>query len=524
MRHQRLLAPVNVYPGQIPPPTTATRDRVRRGFRSLVATAVSALSVASLLGFFAVGLYTPLSAQETNESTDGVAGHWEGKIETPTGDLVVKVDLEEGDGGAWSGTIDLPQQGASGLALEKISVDGASVAFTITGVPGQPTFDGTLAANDDGPTIAGTFTQGPAKLAFELGRGAAELPRRPQDPVEPVPYRAEDIRFEHDGLAFGGTLTLPAEETGEGPYPGVVLLSGSGAQDRDEALAGHRPFLVLADALTRRGIAVLRIDDRGVGETEGNLTVTTVDDLASDALAAIGVLAAREEVDATRVGLIGHSEGGLIAPLAASRSEAVRFVVMLAGPGVPGTDILARQLSLISKAGGMSEEDLARQEALQRKALGLILSDAPADPVEAAMRDLVEFQVARSPAAAQMTDEAREAMVDASVSSSSSPWFKSFMAYDPRPALAKVTVPVLALNGSLDLQVETAQSFPEIEKALAEAGNQDVILREFEGLNHLFQHATTGAPGEYAQIEETISPEVLQVIGDWILERFGLAP
>ncbi|MGH9464530.1 MAG: alpha/beta hydrolase family protein, partial [Thermoanaerobaculia bacterium] len=275
------------------------------------------------------------AAVQPGEAVADLAGHWEGAIATVTGDLVVRVDLERTTVG-WRGTIDIPQQGAEGLALSGIAVEALHVRFTLADVPGAPTFDGDLVEGE----LRGTFTQTGSRLPFRLGRAAVPGPARPQEPRPPFAYRAEEVRVRTGEVELAGTLTLPA---GSGPFPAIVLLSGSGAQDRDGAILGHRPLAVLADALARRGVAALRCDDRGVGGSAGSLGAATTEVLAGDALAAVDFLSARSDIGAGRVGLLGHSEGGLVASLAASRRPEVAFVVLLATPGVPGRELLPLQ-------------------------------------------------------------------------------------------------------------------------------------------------------------------------------------
>jgi len=445
-------------------------------------------------------------------------GHWEGAIQLPTGELQVKVDLLQESAGAFKGTIDIPQQGAKGLPLAGIAVpagvDG-KVRFAIQGIPGAPTFDGALAAGE----IKGTFTQGGQSFPFRLGRDAVKMAPptpHPQEPKPPFPYTAEEVRYEANGVKLAGTLTLPP---GAGPFPAVLLLTGSGPENRDEEVFGHKPFLVIADHLTRAGIAVLRVDDRGVGGSTGNVATSTTADFADDALAGVRFLKAHPRIAPGRIGLLGHSEGGVIAPLAASRSKEVAFVVLLAGTGVPGSEILLDQGARIARAEGAPEEKIKTGVADQKRIFDLMRTEKDPVALRAKLRDAVRAQIAGLP------EPERKAIpdfyVDQQVDQVLSPWFRFFLTYDPRPALTQVKVPVLALNGERDLQVDPGLNLPEIEKALKTAKNQDVTVRRLPGLNHLFQHAKTGALSEYAKSEETISPEVLDIVTKWILDRFG---
>ncbi|MDE2978760.1 MAG: alpha/beta fold hydrolase [Acidobacteriota bacterium] len=460
-----------------------------------------------------LAIATPLAAQ-----TVDAAGHWEGSIETPGQALVVMVDLAETDG-AWSGTIDIPAQGADGLPLSDVSVDtdSGAVRFTMQGVPGEPTFEGTLAGGE----ITGEFSQGPARLPFRLGREAVEVeaPSRPQEPEPPFPYDAEEVEYTARDVKIAGTLTLPP---GDGKVPAALLISGSGALNRDLELAGHKPFLVLADHLTRLGIAVLRVDDRGIGGSTGSTWQSTSRDKANDVLFGVRFLRGHDRIDPERVGLIGISEGGLVAPLALNRVEpgTIAYAVLLAGPGVPGGDLLRQQLRRIAAADGAPAEMIEELAALQDKGLQIIASDMPRAEAEAALRQVAEEQMAASPETAQLSGEDLEAALSAAVDTNLSPWFRFFIRYDPRPALGGLAVPTLALFGGKDTQVDADQNQSAMEAAFAGAGNRDITVRRFPEMNHLFQTAGTGSPNEYAQIEETMAPEVLDLIGSWIAERF----
>jgi pimeloyl-ACP methyl ester carboxylesterase len=446
------------------------------------------------------------------------SGHWEGSIDIPGTPITVLVDLSRGDGSAWTGTIDIPLQGAKGVALAGIAVRGDSLLFALAGIPGDPRFAG--AAREG--RVEGTFTQGGQQFPFHLGREKMALPGRPQEPKPPFPYRSEEVTYLNGDIALAGTLTIPE---GSGPFPAALLVTGSGPQNRDEELLGHKPFLVLSDHLTRAGIAVLRVDDRGVGGSSGSTMTSTSEDFAGDAIAGIRFLCGRQEVDPERVGIIGHSEGGLIGPLAASRSKEVAFVVMLAGTGVPGGDVILRQSEAIRRADGAEERSIAFELKLLRRSFELSAAGADSAAFRQALEETAAADLAAlddSPASQALRPKL-EAIRDATlgaVHGIGTPWFRYFLTYDPRPALRGLRVPVLVLNGEKDLQVIADQNVPEIEKALQEAGNKDVTVRRFPGLNHLFQPAGSGSPAEYASIETTIDPPVLEAIISWIQSRF----
>ena len=399
-------------------------------------------------------------------------------------------------------TMDSPDQGVRRL-VAAVSHTGSSLKLEVKQING--TFEGTV--DETRSTIEGTWSQSGVRLPLALApvKDAAALePRRPQNPVKPYPYREEDITYENAAahITLAATLTLPA---GPGPFPSVVLITGSGAQDRDETLMDHRPFLVLADYLTRRGIAVLRTDDRGVGKSGGDFRAATTADFATDTEAGVAYLRTRREVDAGKIGLVGHSEGGLIAPMVAARNRAVAFIVMMAGPGVPGDEIIVAQTALIGQATGLSAEQVDRNIARQREILRLVKQETDRALLETKLRDALAG--------------APPAQVSAQITSLTSPWYRDFIAYDPAPALKQLTCPVLAINGERDLQVPPKQNLPAIRRALEASANKRFDIVELPGLNHLFQTANTGSPSEYARIEETMAPIALDTIARWILKQ-----
>lgn len=331
--------------------------------------------------------------------------------------------------------------------------------------------------------------------------------KRPQDPIKPYPYREEEISYEskEPGIKLAGSLTLP--DSG-GPFPAVLLISGSGAQNRNEEIMGHKPFLVLADHLTRQGVAVLRVDDRGIGGSSRGPSDVTSLDFAQDVIGGVSFLKSHEEINPGQIGLIGHSEGGIIAPMVAARSPDVAFIVLMAGTGVRGEDVLTRQAELLMRANGASEE-LIQANIKSQKILFDIMKSTP---------DNEEAEKQAREALSKINPVIRDAAY-AQMKSALSAWMRFFITYDPQTALEKVQCPVLALNGEKDLQVSARQNLPEIEKALHAGGNKDFKAVELPGLNHLFQACKTGSVAEYAQIEETLSPVALELISGWILEH-----
>jgi pimeloyl-ACP methyl ester carboxylesterase len=318
-------------------------------------------------------------------------------------------------------------------------------------------------------------------------------------------------------VKLAGTLTLPH---GEGNFPAVVLITGSGTQDRDGTVPGHRPFLVLADYLTRKGIAVLRVDDRGVGGSAlGSLSATT-ENFVGDVLTGVEYLKSRKEINATQIGLIGHSEGGIIAPMAAVRSEDVAFIIMLAGSGQTGEDVILTQLALLQKGSGANPETIAQVIDFQKSLFAIIKSEPDDKLAEQKINDLMAKL--RSKMNEQQLKEFAnvEGDIKAGLPVILSAWYRYFLAYDPRPTLEKVKIPVLALIGENDVQVSAKENLALISAALQTGGNKDFTVKSFPKLNHLFQTSQTGLPNEYGEIEETIAPVVLETVSEWILKRF----
>lgn len=451
---------------------------------------------------------------------EGLVGHWQGSLRaTPVIELRLVLEITESPDGGLAGQLVSVDQGNSRIPLTGVSERDGAVRIDAAGIGAN--FEGTL--SPDGSELSGQWRQGGGERPLEFRR-LAEAPSfgRRQDPVPPYPYAARDAMFENAsaGIMLAGTFTRPE---GDGPHPAVVLISGSGPQDRDEALMGHRPFLVLADHLTRRGIAVLRYDDRGVGRSTGDFRAATHDDFVSDALAAVAWLKDRPGIDPARIGLVGHSEGGVAAPLAAVKQpDDIAFMVLMAAPGVPMGELLTRQSTDIARAMGASPELLADSVESQRETLDLLRQDLEPADLETRLLALVQTQLAR------LTEEQRkafgfnEAMVDAQVQMVMTPWFRHLLEYDPQTTLGQVTCPVLAINGGRDLQVAAEPNLDGIGAALAAGGNTDVTIRSFPELNHLFQTAVTGSPAEYGSIEETFNPEVLETISGWIRQHTGL--
>ena len=309
--------------------------------------------------------------------------------------------------------------------------------------------------------------------------------------------------------------------TTPGPHRAVVMITGSGPQSRDEPIMNHRPFLVWADALTRLGIAVLRYDDRGVGASTGNFNEARTADLARDVEAAVDYLRSRKEIDNQRIGLIGHSEGGIVAPMVAvSQPKDVSFIVLLAAPGLRGDSILLMQNEVISRRSHTPDSIREATVQLNRSLFALLVP--PTTDEEALRQSLAEVlrgAFFEGPLAPPMPHEQVELAINQEMEMLTAPWMRDFLRYDPAPMLSRVQCPVLAVQGSEDVQVPAAANLPIVEKALTLHGNKAVTVKEFPGLNHLLQHCQTCLPDEYGEIRETVSPEVLQFVGEWIMKR-----
>lgn len=444
-----------------------------------------------------LALFSGFARSQDPKSLDGT---WLGTIKAGAAELRVALHLKSKPDGSFTGTFDSIDQGAKGLALDNITFKDRVLRFELK--IGKASYEGKLNANTT--ELDGTWKQSGQTLPLTFKK-TDKVPEvtRPQNPKKPYPYLEEEVSYRNEkaGIKFAGTLTLPK---GAGPFPAVLLITGSGPQDRDESLLGHKPFLVLADHLTRKGIAVLRVDDRGVGGSTGNTMQSTTEDFAGDALAGVAYLQSRKEINPKKIGLLGHSEGGVVAPLAASRSKEIAFIVLLAGTGLPGEDILYLQAAAGLRAFGASEDAIAKNRAVQEKMFAILKSEKDPKEAEKKLRDALQGTGVNA---------------DQQIAFTQTPWFRFFLGHDPRPALIKVRCPVLALNGEKDVQVTPKENLRAIEKALKEGGNSDFTIKEMPGLNHLFQTCKTGAFSEYAQIEETIAPAVLELIADWIVKR-----
>jgi uncharacterized protein len=446
-------------------------------------------------------------AKRPSDAIASAEGVWQGAMEGNGMRLRFQLHVSHDDQKQLVAALDSPDQGVSGLPAIKVSQKDAAFHFEIPVVSGV--YDGTLNAAKS--AITGGWAQNGVeqKLDFQRSDQLLEL-LRPQNPVKPYPYKEEQLTFPNAKakISLAGTLTLPS---GPGPFPAAILLSGSGPHDRDESLVGHRPFLVLADHLTRKGIAVLRFDKRGVGKSTGDYANATMEDFTGDAEAALAYLKTRKEIDATKTGLIGHSEGGLIAPMVATHSQTVTWIVLLAAPGLKGEDVLLLQSELILRTAGVNDGEVARTLAFNKQTYTFVRQEKDPVVLEAKLNDLVQS----TSTGAALPPAAIQSQVRLLVS----PWFRFFLDYDPVPTLQKTLCPLLALNGERDLQIPPKENLAKIQKALQDGGNSDFQTTELPGLNHLFQHCPTGSPTEYGGILETMAPEALNAVSDWVLKH-----
>ncbi len=440
-----------------------------------------------------------------------IEGSWTGKLRESGMDLRMVFNFVMTEADTIKATLDSPDQNAMGIPMGRVTLADDSLFVEAPMIRGVMPVRFPVISHHGNMDAAWART-----IPIDLRRGtiAPVTYNRPQEPKPPYPYREEEVTFrnEAEGFELAGTLTLP---DGPGPFPAVVLITGSGQQDRDETVFHHKPFKVIADHLTRNGIAVLRYDDRGVGGSKGNLTAATSLSFAGDAEAAVIFLGGRPEIDPGKIGLAGHSEGGFIAPIVASRNSSIAFVISLAGPGVTGYDAIIQQNIDFFRVSGMSEEALADQLHMLKNIFGFVIAE---EDQRAAAKKAMEWYNKELDAKGVTAEERREQMwtfVQALVQTNN-PWWKYFLSTDPAQFWSSVKCPVLALNGEKDIQINHAQNLPAIKSAVKKGGNRKVKTVALPGLNHLFQHAETGAITEYQTIEETFSPEVLGMMSSWI--------
>ncbi len=456
------------------------------------------------LAFSLIGL--TLGAQHTS-----VTGSWKGQIMLGNDRLTLLVHIHDEHGNLVA-TLDSPDQMATGIPVEKVRFANDTLELSMPAL--MASYRGIMQANGQ---LHGKWTQG--GMTFDLNLAPTDetaiLPLRPQEPLPPFPYATEEVFFHNAkaDITLAGTLSIPR---GKGPHPGVVMISGSGPQNRDEEIAGHKPFLVLADFLARHGIASLRFDDRGINQSEGDFTSATSLDFKTDAEAAFAFLQKQRRIDPGRCGLIGHSEGGMIAQMLAADNEQLAFIVLLAAPGVPISELMLKQAKLIARAQGASKNEIELSLASNKAVFDILQQEQNPDSarmkVNHEMEKLALSLAGNAPGRKEMLQKQLQSGLDAVFT----PWFLFFINYNPADYLSRVHCPVLALNGEKDIQVEAVSNIGGITEIMQQSGNEQLVTHILPGLNHLFQAAETGAPKEYAEIEETFSPRALAIIADWI--------
>ncbi len=455
--------------------------------------------------------------------TDRPSEVWSGVMTALFQKLTMRIRVYKRDDGSEIVYLDSVTQKAGGFKAKR-TVEGNEWTIAVDSLGGS--FKGTN--NKEKSEVTGKWTQGGVTLDLTLSPDTSEkdeiveAPARPQTPKPPFPYLVEDVTFtnEADGVRLAGTLTVPKSAT---PCPAAILISGSGPQDRDESLLDHKPFWIIADHLSRHGIAVLRFDDRGTAASTGNFQTATSEDFSRDVEAAFEYLRTDPRVEEEATGLIGHSEGGIVAPMVAGRRSDVAFAILLAGTGVNGREILLSQGQLILKAQGVIDEAALKAQRDTQVALIDTVINAPVDATQDELVASAMLILADVLPAEALKEETLKPAVSAGIERVNSQWFRFFLTHEPGPVLEKVKCPVLALNGEKDVQVEPQLNLPAIRDALRKGGNTQFKTVELPSLNHLFQTCNTGGLSEYQTIEETVSPIALETITNWIHQN-TLAP
>ncbi len=460
-------------------------------------------------------LFSLISAAQT---ASRFTGTWKGALQVGV-ELHVIFHIKEDGKGGFSATADSPDQSAFGLACDAVTVSGNELTIEMNDL--NAVYKGSM-VNDS--TIDGTFTQGQEmKLVLKKEASGTAKPNknnRPQTPKPPFPYKSEDVTYTNkdSSIRYGATITIPP---GQGPFPAVLLITGSGQQDRDETILNHKPFAVIADELTRQGIIVLRVDDRALGKSTGNFSKATSEDFAVDAGCGLDYLLSRPEVNKKKTGLIGHSEGGMIAPMVAVKRKEVNFIILLAGPGVDITELMAEQNAAVLRASGVSAETVEKVKPLYSLYTNMFLeAKSSKAALDSAILTLEDWAAKTDKATLEELDFAtpakRKAYLMQMALQMQTPWFRYFMKFRPGPYLEKLRCKVLALNGSRDVQVISSQNLGGIEQALKKSKVKSYEIKELPGLNHLFQTCKICSLDEYGLLEETFSPVALKAMTDWL--------
>ncbi len=447
--------------------------------------------------------------------------NWTGILNAGGQKIELRLHLVQNPDKTYTSNWDVPAQKAKGIPSSKTEVSNNQISIEIKMIGAS--YLGTLNASSD--KMEGTWGQSGMSfpLTMEpLKEGQSEtVITKPQTPKPPFSYIVKDFVYEgaNTHLTYGCTLTYPTQNK---QYPLVILITGSGRQDRDETIFDHKPFAVIADYLTKKGFAVLRVDDRGAGKSTGDFSTSTTADFALDVEEHISYAKTLPMVDASKIGLLGHSEGGLIAPMVAARNKSVAFMVLMAGPGIEITELMALQNEMVLKSAGISQQAINAYIPLYKNLMKSIITTDNKDAaivkakeitkpwVESTDKNLVKLTTNIS------SDDDMDKFATTMAETLSTKWWKFFAAYNPQPALQKVKCPVLAINGSADIQVPAEANLKGIEQTLKMGGNKHFSTKQFEGLNHLFQKCTKCTVPEYGELETTIEPAVLETIGTWL--------
>ena len=451
-------------------------------------------------------LHTTVHAQKD------IKGDWNGYIDLTTSKLEIIVKFTHDDTG-YNGSIDIPAQSAYGLKLSKVVYNAPDISFVLE-VPNAPAnFKGIHL----GDSISGEFLQAGFKGTFYLSSKPREKDKEKSD----ASFKEEEVKFSNGDITFAGTLTLPLKE---GKHPAAILITGSGPQNRDENILGFKIFKIIAEHLSANGIAVLRYDDRGVAESTGkSVDESTSEEFAEDVSAAMVFLKRRSDINAEQIGLIGHSEGGIVAPLTASKRTDVAYIVSIAGTGVNGAEIILEQTKLISLANGEDSARVNKDYDETKVALYMIVNGASGEELKSLIKKSAEeqFDNLGETEKSKITDKSEwvNEKTNNAYKTLTSTWMKYFLKHDPAETWKKITCPVLALFGGLDLQVSVLQNEEPVRLALTEAGNKDFEIKVFPKANHLFQEAKTGSTSEYSVLKKEFIDGFLDYILDWISKR-----
>ena len=436
-----------------------------------------------------------------------ITGDWYGSLNVQGMNMKLVFHILATDDG-YSATFDSPSQGAAGIPFTSAIRSENTITLSANNIAA------TYTATIENETLNGIWKQGVNELELKMSRTDHDSngPNRPQEPKGELPYKSEDLFFDNypADITLAGTLTIPE---GNGPFPAVILISGSGPQDRNEYFMSHRPFLVIADYLTRQGIAVLRYDDRGFGVSTGDHGSATSVDFADDAASAVAYLKTRDEIDNEHIGLAGHSEGGLIAPIVAADNADVSFIILLAGPGVSGVEIQKQQIESFAPMMGLTPEQIEEEKGNIEQIAALVRET---DLGEELNQKITEFFLSKMPEGDAFMGMNKEEFISQKLRELNRPWYKYFIDHDPAEFLKEVNVPILAINGSRDVQV-SPQNLEYIREATSH--NSQVTITEYPGMNHLFQNCTTCMMSEYPNIEITISPIVLEDMSQWLWDN-----